>query len=102
MTCRPSCGRSSARWRRPASRPRPALLSANAIAESAALIVGQSGGPTAAINASLYGVLLAAREVGVKRVLGMRFGIEGLLAGDFVDLSQQSPALLERLRSTPG
>src|SRR5215216_4365420 len=65
------------------------------------LVVGQSGGPTAAINASLAGVLRAAGMGGVSRVYGMRFGVEGLLAGDLVDLSQQPSSFLERLPRTP-
>ena len=49
------------------------------------IIVGQSGGPTAAINASLAGVYQAARDAGFG-VYGMRYGIEGLLQGKYVDL----------------
>jgi 6-phosphofructokinase 1 len=65
------------------------------------LIVGQSGGPTAATNASLAGVIEAARTAGLDRILGMRFGIEGLLGGDMLDLTQQPTSFLERLRVTP-
>ena len=49
------------------------------------ILVGQSGGPTAAINASLAGVVRAAHAQGL-RVLGMRNGIQGLLEGNVVDL----------------
>jgi len=49
------------------------------------ILVGQSGGPTAAINASLVGVVRAAHAQGL-RVLGMRNGIQGLLEGNVVDL----------------
>ena len=49
------------------------------------ILVGQSGGPTAAINASLAGVVRAAYAQGL-RVLGMRNGIQGFLEGDVVDL----------------
>ena len=43
-------------------------------------IVGQSGGPTAAINATLSGVIRGALEnEAVCKVYGMRNGIEGLL-----------------------
>ena len=49
------------------------------------ILVGQSGGPTAAINASLAGVVRAAHAQGL-RVLGMRNGIQGLLEGNIVDL----------------
>ena len=49
------------------------------------ILVGQSGGPTAAINASLAGVVCAAHAQGL-RVLGMRNGIQGFLEGGVVDL----------------
>ena len=53
-------------------------------------VVGQSGGPTAAINATLSGVIrgcLEANEQGIIDVLyGMRNGIEGFLKEDLVDL----------------
>ena len=53
-------------------------------------VVGQSGGPTAAINATLAGVIrgaIEARDSGViKTLYGMKNGIEGFLAENFVDL----------------
>ena len=53
-------------------------------------VVGQSGGPTAAINATLAGVIrgaIDARDAGViEKLFGMRNGIEGVLREDFVDL----------------
>lgn len=71
------------------------MLSGNAI-------VGQSGGPTAVINASLIGVVDAAnRSNSIKRVLGMRFGIEGVLGDFLLDLSAESPARLKSVRFTP-
>ena len=66
------------------------------------LLVGQSGGATAVINASLVGVIaaaLAAPEVGA--IVGMRRGIEGLLGEDLVDLRRQPAGTLDRLRRTP-
>ena len=51
------------------------------------ILVGQSGGPTAAINASLAGVVRAAHTQGL-RVLGMRNGIQGFLEGKVVDLTE--------------
>ena len=51
-------------------------------------VVGQSGGPTAAINATLAGVIKGA--LGCEQIdtlYGMRNGIEGLMAERFVDLS---------------
>ena len=50
-------------------------------------LVGQSGGPTAAINASLAGVVRTAHTQGL-RVLGMRNGIQGFLEGNVVDLAE--------------
>lgn len=49
------------------------------------ILVGQSGGPTAAINASLAGVVRSAHAQGL-RVLGMRNGIQGFLEGNVVNL----------------
>ncbi len=55
-----------------------------------AAVVGQSGGPTAAINATLSGVIRGALDEGSKGVIsklyGMRNGIEGLLKENLVDL----------------
>ena len=69
------------------------------------IIAGQSGGPTAVINASLYGVieegLSRAGEVGT--IYGMINGIEGFLSGHFMDLSASlSPEDRELLKHTPG
>ena len=65
-------------------------------------LLGQSGGPTSVINASLAGIIDGARRFeGIDRVLGMRFGIEGFMAGDVVDLSAEKPEAAAGLRSTP-
>ena len=65
-------------------------------------LIGQSGGPTSVINASLVGLVDGCRRTaGVKKVLGMRWGIEGFMAGEVVDLGRQSPATLKALRATP-
>lgn len=67
------------------------------------IIVGQSGGPTAVINASLYGVIceaLAQEEVG--HVYGMINGIEGFLQDHYMDLGTElSGEELELLKLTP-
>ena len=56
-------------------------------------IVGQSGGPTAAINATLAGVIkgaLAAQKNGqIGTLYGMRNGVEGLLAERLIDLGKE-------------
>lgn len=65
-------------------------------------IVGQSGGPTSVINSSLAGVVDGCSEVGaVDRVLGMRWGIEGFMTDQIVDLSAQSAETIQGLRRTP-
>lgn len=67
------------------------------------LVIGQSGGPTSVINSSLAGVIEAALESGsFDRVLGMNFGIEGLMEERFFDLGKQSREVIRGLRSTPG
>jgi 6-phosphofructokinase len=65
------------------------------------LIVGQSGGATAAINSSLVGVLREAKSQGIRRIYGMRYGIRGLLSGDLVDLSNLPTEVLPALQQTP-
>ncbi len=66
-------------------------------------IVGQSGGPTAVINASLAGVFQACDRRGVPHVYGMRYGVAGLLDGKYVDLSEslRSSLEIELLKRTP-
>lgn len=67
-----------------------------------ALLVGQSGGPTPVINATLVGVVReAARQGDVGRVLGLRHGIEGALAEELVDLGGQDAPTLARVAATP-
>jgi 6-phosphofructokinase len=67
------------------------------------LIVGQSGGPTAVINASLVGVIEGAGASNqIHRIFGMRRGVEGLLEGDVIDLTDLSADTLEALARTPG
>src|SRR5215207_9558062 len=66
------------------------------------LLVGQSGGATAVINASLAGVVDAVVASGAfGRVLGMRGGIEGLLGERFIDLTDQPAGILDLIRRTP-
>lgn len=65
-------------------------------------IIGQSGGPTAVINASLVGAVHAAREsTNIDRIYGMRYAIEGFMDGKLVDLGAQSDDVLEQLRWSP-
>jgi len=67
------------------------------------VIVGQSGVPTAAINASLAGVYRCAVDMGVSKVYGMLRGIQGLLEEQYIDLSEHIRCQLdeELLKRTP-
>lgn len=65
-------------------------------------IVGQSGGPTSAINATLAGVIAGAREARhIDRIYGARNGIEGMLEGRFLDLGNLDDEALLLLKQTP-
>lgn len=69
------------------------------------LIVGQSGGPTAVINGSLYGVvtegLKSTQQIG--KVYGMVHGIEGFLGGQYMDMdTDMTKDELSALKTTPG
>lgn len=69
------------------------------------VIVGQSGGPTAVINASLYGVVREAlkQEDSFDKVYGMINGIEGFLNGQIMDMKPlEKSGELELIRTTPG
>jgi len=67
-------------------------------------VVGQSGGPTAAINATLTGVIKGAfASPCVKKIYGMRNGIEGMLDERFIDLNEafDDAERLDVLKHTP-
>ena len=68
------------------------------------VIVGQSGGPTSVINSSLAGVIKASQKAGIKRIYGMRYGIEGFLQENIVDLTEYVTVAhdLSMLKRTPG
>ena len=68
-------------------------------------IVGQSGGPTAVINASLYGVVYEAlnREDVIGTIYGMINGIEGFLNENLMDMKPlEVNGELELIKTTPG
>ncbi len=66
------------------------------------VVVGQSGGPTVAINASLVGVYEAALKLGAKKIYGMQNGISGLLEERFVSLHKLlDERKAELLKRTP-
>ena len=67
-------------------------------------VVGQSGGPTAAINATLAGVIKGALDSGVIDIIyGMRNGIEGFLSENLINLTEifSDESKLEILKQTP-
>ena len=67
------------------------------------VIVGQSGGPTSAINSSLAGVYRTAIDRGAPKVYGMLHGIQGLLDEKYIDLSEhiRNDLDVELLKRTP-
>lgn len=67
------------------------------------ILVGQSGGPTAVINSSLYGVLVEgkAHSEAIDQVLGMINGINGLLEDRIMNLSELEDDKAKLLRTTP-
>lgn len=68
-------------------------------------IVGQSGGPTSVINASLYGVVYEAlnREDVIGTIYGMINGIEGFLNENMMDMKPlEANGELELIKTTPG
>lgn len=67
-----------------------------------ACIIGQSGGPTAVINASALGVIRTALDTDcITRVLGAANGIQGVLEDRLYDMGQEDAGELELLRYTP-
>ncbi|MDY4487153.1 MAG: 6-phosphofructokinase [Candidatus Limivicinus sp.] len=65
-------------------------------------IFGQSGGPTAVINASAYGVIRAALDAEeITTVYGAAHGIKGVLEDKLYVMDEEDPAELELLLHTP-
>ena len=65
-------------------------------------IFGQSGGPTAVINASAYGVIRAALDAEeITKVYGAAHGIKGVLDDKLYIMDEEDPAELELLLHTP-
>ena len=67
-----------------------------------ACIFGQSGGPTAVINASAYGVIRAALDAEeITRVYGAANGIKGVLDDRLFVMDEEDPEELKLLLHTP-
>ena len=66
------------------------------------ILVAHGGGPTAVINSSLQGVIEAARESGrADKIYAARYGAEGILKGDLIDLTDVPASRVARLAYTP-
>jgi len=66
------------------------------------LVIAQGGGPTAVINQSLVGAVLAARAFSeIEAVYGARHGVRGIVNEDFIDLTKESVGNLEAVAATP-
>jgi 6-phosphofructokinase 1 len=66
------------------------------------LLVAQSGGPTAVINASLAGVIQEAGRHGcIEEIYGGANGIAGILKEELIDINEQKARTIEGLKYTP-
>src|SRR5204862_2919764 len=66
------------------------------------LLVGQSGGPTAVINASLAGVIQeAGRHECIEEIYGGPNGILGILNEELIDLNEEKARTIEGLKHPP-
>ncbi|MBS3787117.1 6-phosphofructokinase [Candidatus Bipolaricaulota bacterium] len=71
-------------------------------APSGNLLVAQSGGPTAVINNSLYGIIKESKKhPEINRIYGSLHGIEGVLEENIVDLNEESLENIEGLKEAP-
>ena len=67
------------------------------------VLVGQSGGPTAVVNASVAGIIAEALNHDcVEEVYGALNGVLGLLQEDLIDLASESQQQIRALKHTPG
>ena len=65
-------------------------------------IIGQSGGPTAVINASIYGVIRTALDdPHITRVYGAAHGIRGIIDDVIYDMGKEAAYELSLLLNTP-
>lgn len=67
------------------------------------VLVAQSGGPTAVINASLAGVITEAlNHEQIEEIYGSLNGVVGILNENFIDLADESQQTIRGLKQTPG
>src|SRR5438309_5136216 len=66
------------------------------------LLVAQSGGPTAVINASVAGVIQeAGRHECIEQIYGAAHGILGILNEELIDINEEKARTIEGLKYTP-
>ncbi len=66
-------------------------------------LVGQSGGPTAVINASVAGFIAESLNNNeIEEIYGTINGVLGILQEDFIDLASESQQTVRGLKHTPG
>ncbi|MBL4576093.1 MAG: 6-phosphofructokinase [Opitutaceae bacterium] len=66
-------------------------------------LIGQSGGPTAVINASIAGAITEAlNHECIEEIYGCLNGILGILNEDLIDLAEESQQTIRALEHTPG
>ena len=66
------------------------------------LLVAQSGGPTAVINASVAGVIQeAGKHECIEEIYGGLNGILGILNEEFIDINEEKAQTIEGLKYTP-
>jgi len=71
-------------------------------APKANAVVGQSGGPTGVINASLVGVIEEAKKhPEIENLYGAVHAVAGMVKDDFIDLKQLSADTLEVVAASP-
>ena len=71
-------------------------------APKANAVVGQSGGPTGVINASLAGVIEEAKEhPEIQNLYGAVHAVAGMVKNDFIDLEKLSAKTLEIVAGSP-
>jgi 6-phosphofructokinase len=71
-------------------------------APKANAVVGQSGGPTGVINASLAGVIEeVCKHPEIKNLYGAMHAVQGIVKEEFVDLKDLSISVLERMAACP-
>ena len=67
------------------------------------VLVGQSGGPTSVINASVAGLIAEAlNHECIEEIYGTLNGVLGILQEDLIDLASESQQQIRALKYTPG